>query len=70
MEGKGLFCLPWLLRDSGWQGLWNACDIDIENCHLNAQAARPPDRPLLKEYLKDKDVLRQRVVDTTMGPSG
>ena len=65
VEGKSLFCLPKLLRDSGRQGLWNACDIDIESCHLNAQVARHPDRPLLREYLKNKDVLRQRVVDAT-----
>ena len=50
-EGKSLFCLPKLLRDSG-RALWNACDIDIESCNFNAQVARFPDKPLLTEYLK------------------
>ena len=65
VEGKSLFCLPKLLRDSGRQGLWNAFDVDIENCHFNAQVARHPGRPILKEYLKDKANWRQQVVEAT-----
>ena len=65
VAGRGLFCLPRLLRACGRQGLHNTVDIDQENAHFLAQLERHPGRPALLRYTREKDGIRDIVAEAT-----